>query len=49
VGNGYYTITGKQSGLLVAVGGASTTEGEQLIQWPSDNGPEQQWSLAPVF
>ncbi|HEY0065375.1 MAG TPA: RICIN domain-containing protein [Telluria sp.] len=45
VGNGYWTIQGRQSGMLLDVASASQAEGARVLQWPSNNGQNQQWLL----
>lgn len=45
LGNGYWTLQGRQSGMLVDVANASTQDGAGIIQWPSNGGPNQQWLL----
>jgi hypothetical protein len=41
----YLTIPNGNSGLLMDVNGASTTAGATIIQWPSNGGTNQQWTL----
>jgi len=43
--NGTYTITNKNSGMVIDVTGASKTEGTYLDQWPSSGNSNQQWTL----
>ncbi|WP_081902075.1 RICIN domain-containing protein [Lentzea aerocolonigenes] len=38
----------RHSGELVTVADGSTADGAQVIQWPDQNLPEQQWSLVPL-
>ena len=48
VGDGYYKIKSRSSGLVVDVNGRSMADGTNIIQW-SDNGqPNQQWKLETV-
>ncbi|MEC0227600.1 RICIN domain-containing protein [Paenibacillus alba] len=47
LGNGYYNIRNAASGDLLDVNGASTSDGANVIQWPSNNGWNQQWQLIP--
>ena len=41
----YFTIINANSSLLMDVSGASQSNGAAIIQWPSNNGQNQQWSL----
>ncbi len=43
--NGTYTITNKNSGMVVDVTGASKSEGTYIDQWPSTGGSNQKWQL----
>src|SRR5262249_18099320 len=45
VGNGLYNFVNRLSGLNLDVKGASTVAGTGLIQWPSNGGTNQQFSL----
>jgi|GEM_PF-561448 len=38
-----YTLANASSHLDLAIGGASTAEGAQVIQWPATGGAEQNW------
>jgi hypothetical protein len=49
LGNGYYHIRNVASGDLLDVNGASTSDGANVIQWPSNNGWNQQWELIPDY
>jgi O-glycosyl hydrolase len=46
--SGYYEIVNNNSGQLLDVSGGSTTAGANVIQWTSNGGTNQQWSLVPV-
>jgi O-glycosyl hydrolase len=43
ISNGVYKVVGRNSGKLLDVSGASTAQGAQVIQWPWNNGANQQW------
>ena len=43
--SGTYSIASKNSGLVMDVFGGSSTEGADVIQWPSHGGANQQWTL----
>jgi hypothetical protein len=45
IANGTYLLTSKNSGLVVDVTGASTSEGTDIDQWTNNNTPNQQWKL----
>lgn len=45
LGNGYWTIQGRQSGMLLDVSGAGPGDGAKILQWPVTNGFNQQWLL----
>ncbi len=45
LGNGYWSIQGKQSGLLFDVLNQSLDEGAKVVQWASNGGYNQQWQL----
>lgn len=49
-GNGaaQYTMSALSDGLLADVSGASTSAGAPVIQWPSNGGANQHWTLTPV-
>jgi alpha-galactosidase len=47
-GSGSYTMSTPSDGMLADVSGASTTAGAQVIQWPSNGGANQHWTLVPV-
>ena len=47
-GSGSYTMKSSADGLLADVSGASTSAGAPVIQWPSNNGANQKWTLVPV-
>ncbi len=44
----HYEIRARHSGKLLIVAAGSTADGAQVIQWPDQDLPEQQWSLVPV-
>ena len=44
----YYKIKNVNSGLLLSVLGASTTEGADVVQWADVGSLDQQWSLTEV-
>lgn len=41
----YYHLVNRNSGMVMDVTGASTTQGADLIQWPDNGGANQEWSL----
>lgn len=45
LGNGYYHIRNVGSGYLLDVSGASSSDGANVIQWPSNDGWNQQWEI----
>ena len=45
LGNGYWSLQGRQSGMLLDVAAVSTSEGAQVLQWPATGGLNQQWQL----
>ncbi|HEU5426027.1 MAG TPA: alpha-galactosidase [Actinocrinis sp.] len=47
-GSGSYTLAAVSNGLLADVSGASTSAGAAVIQWPSNGGANQHWTLTPV-
>jgi alpha-galactosidase len=47
-GSGGYTVKSSSDGMLADVAGASTTAGASVLQWPSNGGANQQWTLVPV-
>ncbi|MFF7051551.1 RICIN domain-containing protein [Streptomyces griseorubiginosus] len=44
----YYTIKNVNSGQLADVYQASTADGANVIQWPSNSGTNQQWNIVQV-
>jgi len=42
---GYYTGANQLSGMVLDVSGKSLSENAQIIQYPVNNGSNQQWSL----
>ncbi len=44
-GAGYTTIENRSSGYLLDVSGASTSQGAAVVQWPANDGDNQQWQL----
>lgn len=49
LGNGYYHIRNVASGDMLDVSGSSTSDGTNVIQWPNNDGWNQQWQLIPVL
>jgi hypothetical protein len=47
-GSGSYTLKSSTDGQLADVSGASTSAGAPVVQWPSNNGANQKWTLVPV-
>jgi alpha-galactosidase len=47
-GGGSYTLVSASDGMLADVSGASTSAGAPVIQWPSNSGANQRWTLVPV-
>ncbi len=47
-GTTYYHLVNRNSGLVMDVTGASTSEGADVIQWPNNGGSNQEWSLVQV-
>lgn len=45
LGNGYWTIQARHSGMLIDVSGQATSEGARVLQWPATSGYNQQWQL----
>ncbi|HEU4775765.1 MAG TPA: RICIN domain-containing protein [Telluria sp.] len=45
LGNGYWTLQGRQSGMLLDVAAGSTSDGARVLQWPANGGQNQQWLL----
>ncbi|MEC0227604.1 RICIN domain-containing protein [Paenibacillus alba] len=45
LGTGYYHIRNAESGDLLEVSGASTSNGANVIQWPDNEGLNQQWQV----
>lgn len=45
LGNGYWTLQGRQSGMLLDVAGGSLSDGARVLQWPANGGLNQQWLL----
>ena len=45
LGNGYWSLTGRQSGMLLDVSGASADDGASVLQWHAHSGYNQQWLL----
>jgi len=45
---GKYLIQNLNSGLVLGVAGASTSEGANIVQWYSNGSPDQKWTLRPV-
>lgn len=47
-GSGSYTLVSASDGMLADVSGASTSAGAAVIQWSSNSGANQRWTLVPV-
>lgn len=47
-GAGKVALRNVNSGLLANVGGGSTADGATLIQWPSGNSTNEEWTIDPV-
>ncbi len=45
LGNGYWSMTGRQSGMLVDVMENSMLDGGRVVQWSANGGINQQWML----
>ena len=45
---GAYTLASSSDGMLADVSGGSTSAGAPVIQWPSNGGANQHWTLVPV-
>ena len=43
--SGTYTIQNLNSGLVLGVAGASTSQGANIVQWTANGGPDQNWTL----
>src|SRR6185295_15551142 len=43
ISNGIYRPVARNSGKVLDVNGASTTQGTRVIQWPWNTGANQQW------
>jgi hypothetical protein len=48
VGNGYYNLVNRNSGLVAGVSSSSTSAGANIVQWSSNGSADQQWSLVSV-
>lgn len=48
VGDGTYTLANAANGLLADNAKSSTTEGTEIIQWPSNGRANQHWTLTPL-
>jgi hypothetical protein len=44
--SGKYIIKNVHSGLVLGVWGASTAAGANIVQWPSNGSPDQEWTLS---
>lgn len=44
-GGTHYRIANRNSGLVVDVGGSSTADGAQVVQWPAHGGANQDWQF----
>ncbi|MFF3245963.1 RICIN domain-containing protein [Streptomyces sp. NPDC002870] len=49
VGGGTYTLANAASGLLVDNKESLDKEGNEIIQWPSNGGANQHWTLTPAL
>lgn len=47
-GSGAYTLVSSSDGMVGDVSGGSTAAGAAVIQWPSNGGANQHWTLVPV-
>jgi len=47
-GTGAYTLVSSSDSMLADVSGASTAAGAAVVQWPSNSGANQHWTLVPV-
>ena len=47
-GSGGYVLQSSSDAMLADVSGASKTAGAAVLQWPSNGGANQQWTLVPV-
>ncbi len=47
-GGGAYTLVSASTGMLADVSGGSTSPGAPVIQWPSNGGANQHWTLVPL-
>lgn len=45
LGQGYWSLQGRQSGMLLDVAAGASGDGTRVIQWPANGGPNQQWLL----
>lgn len=45
LGNGYWSIQGRQSGLMLDVASAALNDGARILQWTSNGNTNQQWQL----
>ncbi|AOR30517.1 hypothetical protein BFF78_05125 [Streptomyces fodineus] len=48
VGDGTYTLANTANGLLADNAKSSTTEGTEIVQWRSNGGANQRWTLTPL-
>jgi sugar lactone lactonase YvrE len=46
---GTYMIQNVNSGLVLGVGGASTSQGANIVQWTSNGSPDQRWTITPGY
>lgn len=46
--NAYYTLTNRNSGQVLDVNQSSTDGGANVIQWPGNNGSNQQWQIRDI-
>ena len=46
---GTYMIQNVNSGLVLGVGGASTSQGANIVQWTSNGSPDQRWNIMQGF
>ncbi len=46
---GTYMIQNVNSGLVLGVGGASTSQGANIVQWTSNGSPDQRWNIIQGF
>ena len=48
VGDGYYQLRSRSSGMMIDVADEVTDDGGNIIQWPDNGEDNQQWRLEPL-